>query len=368
LSIGPTFLNPTSGAFVIPSFGITVPTQFDYKQPSTQEYNLTIQRQVGRNFSVQAAYVGSRSYHLLRSGNINTPIPQIVNGRTFFPAGAPRRNPNFGAILYISTDAQSDYNSFQLSAQKRISEPKQFQASYTLSKSVDDASGPFLSDYVRQSGPVQNYFCRTCDRALSAWDTRHNFVFNWIYELPFGPTKPYLSRLSGAGRKLLGGWSLGGIVALHSGLPFTPVLGFNNSQDGSIFLADRPDLVGPCRILGNPSKWFDPSCFAVPPAGTYGNAGRDILRGPDLKNIDFVLAKETSMNEKVGVEFRAEFFNLFNHPNFGPPINSTGFNGLGGNGEIIFNAGSTQPLPSAGQIFTTATTSRQIQFGLKVHF
>lgn len=368
LSVAPTFLNPTSGAFVIPSFGITVPTQFDYQQPNAQEFNATVQREISSNFSVQAAYVGGRGYHLLRSGNLNTPVPQIVNGRVFFPTGAPRRNPNFGAILFISSDAQSEYNSLQLSAQKRFSRGLQFQASYTWSRSIDDASGPFLSDFITQSGPVQNYFCRTCDRGLSAWDTPHNFVFNWIYELPFGPNKPFLSGVTGGATKLVGGWSIGGIVALHSGLPFTPVLGFNNSNDGSIFLADRPDVVGPCRILGNPSRWFDPSCFAPPPAGTYGNAGRDILKGPDFKNVDFVLSKETSITEKARIQFRAEFFNLFNHPNFAPPINSTGFNGLGGNGEIIFNAGSSTPLPTAGQIFSTANTSRQIQFGLKFLF
>ena len=369
LSVFPPFLNPLSGPIVIPGFGINVPTQFKYQQPTVDEFNLTAERALGSNLSIQAAYVGSRGYHLLRSGNFNTPVPsRLPDGRIFFPPGAPRINPAFGAILYISSDAQSEYNALQLSVRKRTSAGLQFQASYTYSRSIDDSSGPFLSDFVTQSGPVQNDACRLCDRALSAWDMRHNFVFNTIYELPFGPGKRYGSGASGAQGKLIGGWSLGGIISYHSGLPFTPVMGFNNSNDGSIFLADRPDVVTPCRIIGDPSRWFDPSCFAVPPAGTYGNAGRNILIGPDLKDFDFFVSKATAITEVVRIQFRAEFFNLFNHPNFAPPINSTGFNGLGGNGDIIFNAGSATPLASAGQIFSTATTSRQIQFGLKLIF
>ncbi len=364
LSIFPPFLDPLSGPIVIRPFGITVPTEFNYHQPTVQHFNLTLQRELGPNLAVQAAYVGSRGYHLLRSGNFNTLVPQILpNGSKFFPPNAPRLNPAFGPVLFISADAQSFYHSLQLSAQKRMSKGLQFQASYTFSKSIDDASGPFLSDFVTESGPVQDYFCRKCDRALSAWDARHNFVFNWTYELPFGPGKPFLSGASRGLGKLVGGWSVGGIASFRSGLPFTPVLGFNNSNDGAnpAFVSDRPNVVTPCKILGDPAKWFDPSCFQLPLAGTYGNAGRDIVLGPDFKNVDLVVAKETSVTERARVQLRAEFFNIANHPNFAPPINSTGFNGRGGNGEIIF-VGST------GRIFRTANDPRQIQFGLKLLF
>ncbi len=370
LSIFPPFQDPLAGPIVIRPFGVTVPTEFNYHQPTVQHFNLTLQRELSSNFSVQVAYVGTRGYHLLRSGHSNTLVPQILpDGSKFFPPNAPPRNPNFGSVLLISADAQSFYHSFQLSVQKRMSKGLQFQASYTLSKSIDDSSGPFLSDFITQAGPVQDYFCRKCDRALSAWDARHNFVFNGTYELPFGPGKLLLSGASGALGKLAGGWSIGGIASFRSGLPFTPILSFNNSNDGTtLFISDRPDVVGPCKILGDPAKWFDPSCFAVPQPGKYGNAGRNILRGPDFKNVDLVIAKETPITERARIQFRAEFFNLANHPNFAPPINSTGFNGRGGNGEIIFNAGSATPVGSAGRIFTTVTTSRQIQFGLKFLF
>lgn len=369
LSILPPFLNPLGGPIVLRPFGITIPSEFNYNQPTVHHFNLTIQRAVDANTSVQVAYVGSRGYHLLRSGNINTPVPRILpDGRTFFPPGAPLRNPAFGPMLFIGNDVQSFYHSLQLSMQRRMTQGLQFQGSYTLSKSIDDASGPFLSDFVTGAGPVQDYFCRKCDRARSAWDARHSFVFNWTYDLPLGSGKNFLSQVSGGLGKLVEGWSVGGILSLRSGLPFTPILGFNNSADGSIFFADRPDVVGPCRITGDPAQWFDPSCFRLPPPRTYGNAGRNILTGPDFKNIDFVITKETSINERLRVQFRTEFFNLTNHPNFAPPINSTGFNGRGGNGEIIFNDLSGIPVASAGRVFRTVNTSRQIQFALKFLF
>ncbi|MFZ0736983.1 MAG: TonB-dependent receptor [Candidatus Acidiferrales bacterium] len=369
LSIAPPFLDPLSGPVVIPGFGITVPTQYNYEQPTVQEFNLSVQRSLSQNLSFQAAYVGSRGDHMLRSGNINTPVPSTLpDGQIYFSPTAPRINPNFGAELYISTDAESEYNALQLSLQKRISAGLQLQASYTYSKSIDDSSGPFLSDFVTETGPVQYYACRTCDRAVSAWDMRNNFVINALYDLPFGHGKQFGADAAGATERIFGGWQIGGIFTLHSGLPFTPTMGYNSSDDGSVFLADRPNVVGPCKIIGNPSKWFDPSCFAVPLLGTYGSAGRNILLGPNFKDFDFFLSKEASITERLRVQFRAEFFNIANHPNFAPPINSTGFNGLGGNGDIIFNQGSTTPLASAGEIFSTTTTSRQIQFGLKFLF
>ncbi len=358
LSINPPFLNPLSGSIVIEPLGETIPTQYNYKQPTVQHYNLSIQRQLGANTAVQIAYVGSHGTHLLRSGNANTVEPETLpDGRTHFPPGAPRINPAFGPILYLVTDANSSYNSLQLSFEQRATKGLTFQGSYTYSHSIDDASGGFLSDFATQSGPVQNFACLQCDRGSSAWDLRHNFVFNWNYDLPLPRTNRFTT-----------GWSVGGIAVLSSGMPFTPVLGFNNSGDGSTFLADRPDVVGPCKILGTPDHWFDPSCFRLPPANTYGNAGRDILVGPRFANLDFLLAKQTKLSERIHLDFRAEVFNIFNHPSFAPPINSTGFNGKGGNGEIIFNDTSGVPLASAGTIFKTVNTSRQIQLGLKLLF
>lgn len=318
---------------------------------------------------VTVAYVGSRGNHLMRSGEANPTQFTIVNGRKFFsnPFG-PRLSPNFGSILQLVTDAESFYNSLQLMVERRLSKGLLFQASYTLSKSIDDASGPFLSDFLSEIGVTQDLYDRENNRGLSAFDTRHNFVFNFLYELPFGPGKAYGSELQGAAARLVEGWQIGGILTLNSGFPFTVRQADNRAQTGATFFADRPDLVAgaKCEATGDPGQWFDPSIFQPAPAGFYGTAGRNICPGPDFKNLDFSILKNISVSERVSVQFRAEFFNVTNHPNFGPPVNTQNRNGQGGNGDAAF-AGVT-PLASAGRIFRTVNTSRQIQFGLKVVF
>jgi hypothetical protein len=351
-------------AVIIP-FGISVPIQFNINQPYTLSYNLQIQQAITRNTLITAGYVGSRGSHLTRSGEAN---PNQFSATTGFNPAGPRLNPNFGSILNIVTDARSFYNSFQLGVERRFNKGFFFQASYTLSKSVDDASGPFLSDFLSEVGPVQNLFDRKNNRGYSAFDSRNNFVFNSLYELPFGPNKTFWSDLTGVAGRLVEGWQIGGILSLNSGFPFTVRQADNRSQNGAIFFADRPNLVSgqQCRILGDPARWFDASAFQPAAAGFYGNAGRNICRGPNFRNLDFSILKNTHVTERVNIQFRTEFFNIANHPNFGPPANTQNPNGQGGNGDAIFT-GST-PLASAGRIFRTVNTSRQIQFGLKFLF
>jgi hypothetical protein len=153
------------------------------------------------------------------------------------------------------------------------------------------------------------------------------------------------------------GWQFNTIVTLLSGFPFTPQIGSNRSGDGDTRNPDRPSLnpafSGPV-VLGNPNRWFNPDAFVLPIAGTYGNLGRGVYSGPGLADVDASLFKSTAINERTNLQFRAEFFNVLNHANFGTP-NATVFS----NGAIS---------PSAGLITSTATTSRQIQFGLKLIF
>lgn len=351
-------------ALTIP-FGISVPIQFNLNQPYALSYNLQIQRELSPNTLFTVAYVGTRGTHLTRSGEANPNTFSPVTG--FNPAG-PRLNPNFGSILWIVTDAQSFYNSFQLMVERRFSRGLLFQGSYTLSKSIDDASGPFLSDFLSEVGPVQDLFNRKNNRGFSAFDGRHNLVFNALYELPFGPDRTYGSDLTGVAARLAEGWQIGGILSLNSGLPFTVRHADNRSASGAIFFADRPDLLPGqrCRTTGDPNRWFDPSAFQPATPGFYGTAPRNACRGPNFRNLDFSILKNIRVNERVSAQFRTEFFNVTNHPNFGPPVNTQNPNGQGGNGDAIFT-GST-PLASAGRIFRTVNTSRQIQFGLKLIF
>jgi len=352
-----TFRNPSTFLF-----GITVPIQFNINQPYALSYNLQIQRELTPNTLVTVGYVGSRGNHLTRSGEAN---PNQFSPATGF--APPRLNPSFASVLRIVTDAQSFYNSFQLGVEHRFSKGLFFQASYTLAKSVDDASGPFLSDFLSEVGPVQDLYNRKGNRGPSAFDTRHNFVFNALYELPFGPGKALVADLTGAAARLVEGWQIGGILSLNAGFPFLVRHADNQSLNGELFVADRPNLApgARCTILGDPAKWFDPTVF-VAQTLFYGNAGRNICRGPNFRNLDFSVLKDTRINERVKVQFRAELFNITNHPNFGPPTNTPNPNGQGGNGDAVFAGGA--PLPTAGRIFRTVNTSRQIQFGLKFVF
>ena len=167
---------------------------------------------------------------------------------------------------------------------------------------------------------------------------------------------PWQGRLVGRG-KLIGGWQLNGIVTLLTGFPFTPQIGSNRSGDGDTRNPDRPSVnpafSGPV-LLRTPNQWFNPNAFVLPVPGTYGNLGRETLTGPGLADVDISLFKNTRITERTSLQFRAEFFNLFNHPNFGTP------------NAIVFSNGAISP--TAGLITATATTSRQIQFGLKLIF
>jgi hypothetical protein len=177
------------------------------------------------------------------------------------------------------------------------------------------------------------------------------------YELPFGHSQRWLNDVSRVESKIVSGWQVNGIGTFLSGFPFTPLIGSNRSGDGDSRNPDRPSLnpsfTGPI-VTGNPNQWFNPAAFVLPIAGTYGDLGRGTLRGPGLADVDFSLFKNTGITEKTNLQFRAEFFNILNRANYGPP-NTT-----------VFSSGAVSP--SAGLITTTATFPRQIQLGLKFIF
>ena len=354
---------------VIRPSGFSMPIQFAIQQPYSLSYNFEIQRDLSTNTFLNLAYAGTRGNHLTRSGEANPTRYTTLNGQKFFPDRlGSRLNPNFESVLQIVTDAQSFYNSFQFGIARRLSNGLSFQASYALAKSIDDSSGPLPIDFVSEIGPGQDFFDRKSNRGLSAFDTTHNLVFNFLYKLPFGPGKKYGSGLKGPARRLIEDWELGGILTLDSGMPFTVRQADNRSQNGAIFFADRPNIVPGrhCSITSDPAQWFDPAAFQPPAPGFYGNAGRNVCRGPNFRNMDFTVLKNTRVSDRLELQFRAEVFNLTNHPNFGPPVNTSSPYGAGGNGDAVF-AGAT-PLVSAGRIFHTVSTSRQIQFAIRVLF
>lgn len=325
----------------------------EVKLPAKLHFNLNIQRQLMQDTTVTFAYVGSQSSHLPRTIDQNTAIPQYrADGTKFFPAGLARRNPNFDTIQTVVTDANGTYHSFQFGASRRFSHGFQFQGSYTLAKSLDDSSQVLGSEGRNAPQNASQWDNRKADRAYSNWDVRNNFTFNFTYDLPVG------GGLAGMGRQVLGGWTINGILTFSSGPPLTVVTGVNRSRDLNRSTAERPDLV-PGRsnnpVLGGPDRYYDATAFALPELGTYGKVGRNSVRGPGFANVDFAVNKLFPFSEERGIQFRAEIFNILNHPNFGRPA------------ETLFTPAGTF-VGSAGRIRSTVNTSRQIQFGLKIIF
>jgi len=334
--------------------------------PLVMRYDLTIQRRLSRDSNVQVGYVGARGNHLLRYFEANLfPVPvERPDGSLFFPANAGPINPAFqGGITLMSSDAQSFYNSMLVSVDSRFSRALSFRTSYTYSKSVDDASSLNFN-----SGSQQFGLRRTVDRGLSDFDIRHRVTANFFYSLP------------SLGR-ILGAWRAGGIVTFRTGVPTTAQI--NVRRPGYLFAATRPNLLpgqsnSPTKgvstgckdpvtgatvleagqEIGGPNLFFDPCAFSVPEAGTIGNLGRNTLIGPSVFNVDISLQREFKIGSNHPLQFRAEFFNLMNHPTFRTPA--------GGSVQVFTGSGRFNP--TAWTYTSTATTARQVQFALRLSF
>lgn len=336
---------------------------FDIDQPYRLQYNLSIQKQFGGDLVFSAGYIGSRGIHLTRAvADANANVPQgFVNGRLFWPTTRRRLNPVWSTIRYRPTDGNSFYNSFIAGVIKRFSRGVQFQASYTFGRSVDDSSAVFNEEEFRNTIPVANIFDRTAERGLSDFHVAHNFIANYLWELPLGRARRWGGNLSGAAGWLVSGWQLSGILNIASGTPFTPVLSFDRARAGAGRAGggQRPDLISGSNnpVLGGPDRYFDASGFGLPPAGFLGNLGRNTVIGPGLVSFDLSLFKNSRLGENKNLQFRAEFFNLFNRANFDIPDEPA---------RQVFSAAG--PIPGAGRITRTLTAARQIQFGIKFIF
>jgi hypothetical protein len=253
----------------------------------------------------------------------------------------------------------SSYDALNVSLVKRATRGLTFKTNYTFSKALDYNSGGSSSSSTNQPKSILDPFDLKLSKGIAAFNLQHQFNASFVYELPFGKGRRWGGGSSGLREKLIGGWQWNGIVTAQSGFPLTPLVGANTSGTGD---TDNPDVPnwnpafsGPV-ILGRPDRWFDPKAFGpVPPAnGTFGNVGRGSLTGPGLTTFDTSLFKRISLNERWSVQFRAEAFNVFNHSNFAEP------------NAVVFTGNNISP--SAGVITGTATTSRQIQFALKLMF
>lgn len=366
--VSPEFPNPLAGNSGAVPVGINSPFQFNPSQPYAMQYNLNVQRELPGSMAFTIGYVGTRGVHLPSQQEVNPPTPTTLpDGTLFFPANAPRINSNFGPVSDILMAANSFYNSLQVTINRRFSQGLEFQVSYTFSKSIDDVSGPYPTDFTTDPAIPQNPFNLHDSRSVSSFDHTHTFVANFNYDLPFGHDRKYGAQSSGLVNAILGGWSLSGITTAETGNPFTVLLGFDQCQ--TIDPPCYPDVdKAALRVTGNPNQWYDPAAFSVQPAGTLGDSPRNVLRGPGLFTQDLALRKMFTLTERFHLEFRSEFFNITNHPNFASPNNTRDPTGSGGKGDVVIDDPSGVPVGNAGQIFSTVTTSRQIQFALKLLF
>jgi len=344
-----TLSDPFPAFFPFPLPDSALAIQRDLRTGYLQHWNGNLQREFGTNRVLEVAYVGSKGTKLLTARDINQPQPGVLPPGLPF---VPRPNPRFDDIDILESRANSNYHSLQTRFQQRFSRGLTTLISYTWSKSIDDASN-FFSSAGDPNFPQNSYDLRS-ERGRSNFDVRHRFSLSYSYELPFGRGRRHLAN-NGWLSTILTGWQTFGIVTLQTGRPFTVALlpEIDNSGTGRSLLGfganDRPNLVGdPGAGSRTPERWFNTAAFAFPAPGTFGNAGRNILDGPGFQNVNASLVKNTSLTERVNLQFRAEVFNLFNHPNFGLPDNFFGS-------------------PTFGRI-TSARDPRHIQFGAKLLF
>jgi hypothetical protein len=341
--------------------------QPDMKTPTVISYTFKIEQKIAPNTSLGMSYVGSHGYHEILSVDANEPFPTIcpaspcpaslAAGTIYYPTGAKLANPNLANTTTWVSGGVSSYNALEIDVNRRFSGGLQLRGAYTYSKSLDD--GGTLNTSVGTNTPAFVMFPLNpkIDWGLSPFDVRHLVVINGAYELPFGKSKRFFGSTHGLLEKAVGGWSLGAVATAQSGFPFTPQLGFNPSNNGDTRNPVRPSwnpsYSGPV-VTGGVNQYFNPNAFAVPITGTYGNVGRDVLPGPGLGTLDFSILKNTPITERTRLQFRAEFFNVLNRANFSTP------------NSVIFASGSLSPVSTAGVISATSTTSRQIQFGMKL--
>jgi hypothetical protein len=336
--------------------------QPDQRRDYVMQWNLNVQRELFPTVTAMVAYAGSRGVHqLFRGDDMNMVMPTLTPAGYQWPqpgGSGTVLNPNFGRIDISTWNSDSFYDALEAQVTKRLSHGLQVQASYTWSKSIDDGSGSNLGDPFANSISNLFWFDSRLRRAVSDFNISQNLVANFTWNLP----APSVS--SGALGWAASGWQLGGVFQTRTGLPFTPLIGGDPLGTKDATPIDFPDRItgGDCSTAvnpGNPAHYINVNCFAVPSnLQLLGNSRRNSLIGPGLVNFDFSIFKNSyikSISEAFNVQFRAEFFNIFNRANFNPPTDN----------EDIFDQNG-QPVGAAGAIDSTSTTAREIQFAIKV--
>ena len=315
----------------------------EYDSPYVLQWNFNIERQVMANTILQVGYTGSGGRKLYFPLDWNRPEPGAGN------INARRPYPGYSGIFNYSPIVRSSYNAMLVKLERRFSAGLSLLASYTYGHSLDNSRS---QNDQGDPGPM-NVRNIDLEHASSNYDIKHRFVYSYVWELPFGKGRRFLSD-NAVGRAILGGWQVSGVFALQSGLPYTVTLNRDPSNSGS---PGRPDRMGHGALPSDErtlQRYFNIGAFVDPSVNTpgvfrFGNSGRSILRGPGQFNMDLGVARDFNLNERLRLQFRTEFFNFTNTPQFGVPAAAIG------------NA-------QAGIINSVVNPERQIQFALKLLF
>jgi hypothetical protein len=329
------------------------------RTPFMQQWFLGFQYELPANTVAEVSYVGSHGSNLFGLFNGNQAVPTADSS---IPLAVRRPDPNIDAgIDTLRSNLFSNYNGLQVRLEKRFSNGLQFEAAYTYSHALDDASNASLGsqnqgDFRLQTDPQLEY-------GNADFDIRHRFVFSYVYDLPFGKDQKFGGDATGVKNQLIGNWQIVGIVSAQTGNWFTPTDDLVNTSNsdcgGAVFNCARPNVAGnPNGAHCLPGTLFNTCAFVANTVqGTFGDAGRNIIRGPGLQNWDISFIKQFPVHEEMHFEFRAEFFNIWNHPNLTFADETTT------NENFSIERGASQfGFPTASH------DPRLIQFALKFYF
>ena len=359
---GPAVVGPAQ----IQQAGIDINQRTSY----SLQWTLTVQRELAHKIVLEAGYMASLGLKLEQNVQPNNAQPGLgaIDPRrpyvaldyapgTTFPSYVNVQGSSVpvGFINYLPHSAQSNYHALNVRMEKPFKDGISWLTSYTFSKAITNAPQFRNAGGVNgsENSPAQDAFNLAAERGLASFDARHRLVNTVVYQLPFGRTQKYLRY--GLGSKILGGWEVSGIVSAQSGFPYTINLRGDTAGvgagTGGIFV--RPNAVPgttyqlPADQMST-SRYFNTAAFTAPATGAFGNVGRNTLIGPAFLNADAVLVRHFRVKEKADLQFRAEFFNALNHPNFTLV------------GRILND-------PTFGQVLSQADP-RQLQFGFKFTF
>jgi len=309
--------------------------------PYTEQWNFNIQRALSTNWLLEVGYAGSRGVHMMRTQDINQPLPSVAVANKTISANAVRPYAGFGVISQREQSYASKYNGLQTELTRRFAHGFMLKADYTWSKALDNTDCC--------SGNIYNYYPNAHNANLewgrSSFDAEHNFIATYIYEIPFFRGKRNLVG------QAFGGWQISGITTIQTGLPIDPTVGIDQAGIGSA-ARQRP------QVLGNPflgfgdrtvGQWFNPAQFGPSAIGTFATTGRNFLSAPGTNNWDMSLYKTFTLHEGQTLQFRADSYNVWNHTEFS-------------------TVGTNYSVPSTFGKITAAKNPRSMMLGLRLQF